>query len=101
VDPLLGLYAARTRQHASGSPTGGWLPDQTLDGDEALAGFTTGAAFAAREETLRGKLLPGFAADVTVLSVDPVTCAPAELLGARCLLTLVDGRVVHEAPAGE
>ncbi|HEX6885386.1 MAG TPA: amidohydrolase [Planctomycetota bacterium] len=95
--PLLGLYAARTRQDARGEPPGGWLPDQRLSGAEALAGFTSGAAHAAHEEERRGKLLPGFAADLTVLSVDPVTCEPRALLGARVLATIVDGELVHSA----
>ncbi len=94
-NPLLGLYAARTRADASGKPSGGWLADQCLDGASALAGFTSGAAFAAHEETLRGKLLPGFAADLTVLSVDPVRCTPQELLSARVLATMVDGELVY------
>jgi len=95
VNPLLGLYAARTRSDASGHPQGGWMPDERLDGAAALAGFTRGAAYAAREERHRGRLRPGYAADLTALDVDPVTCAPEALLGARVLYTIVDGRV-HE-----
>jgi len=93
-DPLAGLYAARTRQDASGNPAGGWQPEQRLDGAEALAGFTAGAAYAAHEEERRGKLLPGYAADLSVLSVDPVACEPAALLSARVLATVVDGELV-------
>jgi hypothetical protein len=94
-NPLLGLYAARTRQDARGEPPGGWLADQRLAGAEALAGFTSGAAFAAHEEARRGKLLPGFGADLTLLSVDPVTCDARALLDARVLATIVDGELVH------
>lgn len=96
-DPLLGLYAARTRQDALGAPAGGWLPEQCLDGSAALAAFTTGAAYAAHEEQRRGQLRPGFAADLTVLSVDPIRCEPRELLAARVLATIVDGELVHSA----
>jgi hypothetical protein len=99
--PLLGLFAARTRQDARGQPPGGWLPDQCLSGPQALAGFTSGAAFAAHEETRRGKLLPGYAADLTVLSVDPVTCEPAALITARVLATIVDGEILYERPAND
>jgi hypothetical protein len=93
--PLLGLHAARTRQDGHGEPPGGWTSDQCLDAVAALAGFTSGAAFAAHEEDRRGKLLPGFAADLTVLSVDPLACEPHELLAARVLATIVDGELVH------
>src|SRR5262245_1669358 len=98
-DPLAGLYAARTRQDKSGNPPDGWLADQCLDGSAALAGFTSGAAYAAHEEELRGKLLPGFAADLSVLTLDPTACEPRELLAARVLATIVDGEVVYSASA--
>jgi hypothetical protein len=95
ADPRLGLHAARTRQDADGRPPGGWQADQALSGAEALAGFTSGAAYAAGEERSRGKLLPGFDGDVTVLSVDPVACDPRELLEARVRATIVRGEIVH------
>jgi predicted amidohydrolase YtcJ len=97
-NPLLGLYAAITRQDTAGNPPGGWRTDQALTPAEALDGFTSGAAFAAREEPTRGTLVPGAFCDVTVLDVDPLTCSPEELLTARVLRTIVDGEVVYEAP---
>jgi predicted amidohydrolase YtcJ len=97
-DPLLGLYAARTRQDTEGTPVGGWLPGQRLDAREAVAAFTQGAARAAREEGQRGRLEEGYFADLTVLDIDPVTCAPAELLEATVLMTVIDGEIVHPRP---
>jgi predicted amidohydrolase YtcJ len=98
ADPLEGLYAARTRQDADGQPVGGFFPLQRLDGAEALTGFTWGAARAALQEDRRGRLQPGYFADLTVLSVDPVACEPGELLRARVLRTLVNGELAF--PAG-
>ena len=95
--PLLGLYAARTRQDEDGQPLGGWLPEQRVDGAGALEGFTAGAAYAVGEEDERGKLLAGYHADFTVLSVDPVTCEPSALLDARVLLTAIEGDIVYDA----
>ena len=96
-DPLHGLYAARTRQDARGQPEGGWFPEQRLEGEQALAGFTTGAAFASFAEGERGRLAPGMDADLTALSVDPVEAPPAEVRGARVLATVVGGREVFRA----
>ena len=68
--------------------------------DEALAAFTTAPAYAAFEEATRGRLAPGFAADVTVLDAPAKSAAslsPAHLLAAKVALTLVDGAVAFEA----
>ncbi len=96
-DMLAGLYAARTRQDASGQPPGGWLPDQRLSGQEALEGFTVGNAYASFAEDRRGRLQPGMDADFVVLSVDPVEAQPAELLTGRVHLTVVGGTEVYRA----
>ena len=95
-NPLLGLYAARTRMDAQGSPAGGWQPDQRLSGQDALAGFTLGAAYAVGEEAERGQLGLGFRADLTILSVDPIHCAPEALLSAQVTMTIIDGEVVYQ-----
>jgi predicted amidohydrolase YtcJ len=97
-DMLAGLYAARTRQDASGQPPGGWLPDQRLSGQEALEGFTVGNAYASFAEDRRGRLQPGMDADFVVLSVDPVGGQPAELLTGQVRLTVVGGAEVYRAP---
>jgi hypothetical protein len=97
-DVLGGLYAARTRQDVSGHPSGGWYPDQRLSGQEALEGFTVGAAYASFSEGQRGRLQPGMDADFVALSVDPVDAAPSQLPAGRVLLTVVAGAEVYRAP---
>jgi hypothetical protein len=95
--PLEGLYAARTRQDKDGHPPGGWRADQALDARAALAAFTSGAAYAAHEETRRGKLLPGFACDLSVFDVDPLRGEPEALLRAQATMTIIDGELVWPA----
>ncbi len=97
IDPLCGVYVALTRQDAQGNPPGGFFPGERLDAREALCAFTFGAARACRQEDRRGRLAPGFAADLTVLDVDPLACGPSDLLRARVLFTIVNGVVVHAA----
>lgn len=99
VDPLLGVYAAVTRQHPDGTPPGGWQPDQRMTREEVVRGFTIDAAYAAFEERSRGTLTPGKLADVTVFDRDILTCAKQEILEARAMMTIVDGRIVHDARA--
>ena len=50
LDPFAGMYAAVTRQDASGKPAGGWYPAQRLTIQEALRGYTAEAAYAGFEE---------------------------------------------------
>jgi predicted amidohydrolase YtcJ len=70
--PLLGLYAAVTRQDADGKPEGGWLPKEKLSPREALELFTEGPAYASFAEGRRGKILPGMDADFTVFEENPL-----------------------------
>jgi len=98
-EPLLGLFAARTRTDTAGNPAGGWHPEQKVTAEEALAGFTTGAAYAEHAEDRRGMLREGFDADFVALSVDPVEDAPEALLNAKVLVTVVDGVDVWRDPS--
>ena len=100
ANPMLGLYAAVTRQDPSGQPPGGWMPDQRMTREEALASFTIHAAYAAHLERELGSLEPGKLADLVVLSKDVMTVPPPEILTTRVLYTIVGGRIVHEAAAG-
>jgi predicted amidohydrolase YtcJ len=96
--PTLGLYAAMTRQDVEkGQPAGGWLPDQKLTLWEAVAGFTSGAAFAGRQETGCGRLTPGMAADLSCFLNDLRLLPLAELASAPVRATVIGGRVAWEA----
>ncbi|MFH1843585.1 MAG: amidohydrolase [bacterium] len=96
VNPLHGLYSARTRTHHDGSPAGGWFPEQCLTGREALRLYTTGPAYAAFQEQELGQVRAGYLADLTVLDGDPVACPPEELLQMQVLLTVVGGKVRYD-----
>jgi predicted amidohydrolase YtcJ len=95
-DPLAGVYAAITRQDATGRPSDGFTPDQRLDARAALTAFTSGAAHAVHEEDRRGRLAPGYFADMTVLDIDPLSCEPRALVGGNhVLMTVIHGDVVY------
>jgi predicted amidohydrolase YtcJ len=102
-DPLEGLAAARTRLVAA---EGAQLEfagrhvkaDQCLDGARALAGYTSGAAFAAFQEDRRGRLAPGYFCDMTVMTVDPTKCKTEALASAHVVMTVINGAVVWSGP---
>jgi predicted amidohydrolase YtcJ len=102
-DIFYGLHAAVTRRDTGLEPSGGWYPEQRLTPEEALRGYTTGAAYAAYLEDRAGALAPGRWADITVLSVDPLATPPEsyeEILSGAVLLTIVGGEIAYERPSG-
>ena len=98
VDPLLGLYAAVTRQDLEGKPEGGWFPLQKLTVAEAIRGFTLDAAYAAFEEDRRGTIDIGKFADLTIVRPDPTTNDPANIPKTEVLYTIVNGEVAYKRP---
>ena len=48
-------------------------PSEALTREEALTAYTSGGAYAEGQEQRRGRLAPGFAADLAVLSQDVLT----------------------------
>lgn len=94
-NPLWGMHAAVTRQDRSGFPSGGWHPEQRLDGCTALRLFTTGSAYAAEEEKIKGALSPGKLADFVVLPQDPTAIDPQDLLDLKVTATYVGGKRVY------
>ena len=96
-DVTHGLYAAITRSDPKGQPPGGWLPEQTVDLEQAIRSFSTEAAYAAHRETELGSITEGKRADLTCFGrvLDPKD--PARIRDAPVLGTIVEGRPHHWA----
>ena len=94
VDPLANFYSSVTRRTGDGEVFYG---DQVLTRMEALASMTTNAAYAAFEEDVKGKLIPGMLADIVVLSQDILTVSDDELAATRVEHSIVGGRVLYSA----
>ncbi len=95
LDPLAGIRAGVLR---TTDDRPGWRMDEALTVEEALHATTVAPAWLAGEESRRGKLRPGYLADLVVLSRDPVACPPDELESVEVVATMVGGRWVHNAP---
>lgn len=94
LNPLAGLHAAVYRKRI-GRAEAPWYPQEALTAYEALYGFTAGAAWAGGTESIHGSLAPGLAADLVVLSHDPLTGAEDDLLACQVTATILDGRIVY------
>lgn len=94
LEPLLAMQSCVTRTSADGTVLGG---SQRITPYDALALYTTGAAWAAGVERDRGRLAPGFLADLTVLGEDPLEVDPHDLAAIPVHSTWVGGRQVWSA----
>jgi predicted amidohydrolase YtcJ len=98
-DPRIGLAWARLRR-APGDPEAPvFEPEHALNGVEAITGYTADAARVAGETAVSGKIAPGYRADLTGFAADVVDTPADELPDLPVRLTVVGGRVVHEAEA--
>jgi predicted amidohydrolase YtcJ len=85
LDPLAGIRAGVLRD---------WHPGQALTVEEALLATCVNPAVLSRDERRRGRLLPGYLADLVVLDRDPLE----DLEGAQVVATMVGGRWVWNPP---
>ncbi|MEZ2407696.1 amidohydrolase [Bosea sp. RCC_152_1] len=70
---------------------------QRVSIEEALQAYTEYGAFSQKQENVKGRLAPGYLADVAVFSRDLLTASPGDILGdTRCDLTILEGRIVYE-----
>jgi predicted amidohydrolase YtcJ len=89
LDPWGGIVAGVLRH---------WRPDQRVTIEEAILASTVEPAWLTGDERRRGKLLPGYLADLVVLDRDPFAIPPEELMEVRVVATMVGGRWTHNAP---
>jgi predicted amidohydrolase YtcJ len=94
-NPMLGFYAAITRQDRAGHPPGGWMPGERLTREEALRAFTIDAAYASHAEARLGSLEPGKLADFVILSDDIMRIPASEILKTTVQTTVIGGEVVR------
>ncbi len=95
INPMLGLYAAVTRQSVTGQPAEGWFPQERVPMETALRAYTLGTAYGNFEENMKGTLEAGKLADLTVLSQNLFDISPPEILKTEVLYTIVGGRIVY------
>jgi predicted amidohydrolase YtcJ len=98
LNPWPGVQNALTRQTAEGNPPGGFVPKERISLEDAIRGYTLGAAFAGHREKTEGSLEPGKLADLIILGNDLFRIEPTQIEKTDVLLTMVGGRVVYQSP---
>ncbi len=92
-NPLINLYALVTRKTWKGTLI---APQEAVTREEALYATTAAGAWLTREEDHKGRLAPGYLADITVLDGDYWHCPAEAIKDLRVDLTIIDGRVAYE-----
>ena len=96
INPFRGLYSAITRQNEAGTKT--YQPQEKLTLNEAIYAYTQAPAFAEFREHQKGRLEPGYFADLIILDRDITTATPQQLLHTKIVATVVNGKTVYTAP---
>lgn len=96
MDPWQGIQNALTRTTVDTG--GGFVSGERITLEQAIAGYTIGAAMGGHRERTEGSLTVGKEADLFVLSQDLFTIDPHAIAQTKVLLTMVRGRIVYHAP---
>ncbi|GBQ63444.1 putative metal-dependent hydrolase [Ameyamaea chiangmaiensis NBRC 103196] len=97
LSPLRGIRKAVVRRSLEGGES--FVPEQAVTVAQAMHAYTAGGAYACLREATEGAIALGRLADLTILSADPQTVAPDTVQDIAVLMTIVDGRVVHDGRA--
>lgn len=94
-NPFRGIYCAVTRKDLSGFPNGGFYPEECVDVSAAIDRYTVGSAYAEFHEEIKGRITPGYLADLILLDRDIFSIPVEEIPKTKVDLTMVGGNVVY------
>lgn len=92
IQPLYGFHAAVARVNADNLPHGGFQMEEAISRVEALKGMTIWAAYAVFEESKRGSIELGKAADFVILAKDIMQIPVEELRDVETIRTVIGGK---------
>lgn len=95
-DPRIEFYAATQRKDLKGYSNDAWYPEQKVTAQEGLKMFTAWPAYAAFQDESLGTIEVGKAADFSVFDTNFFTASGPDILKAKTVLTMVDGKIAYE-----
>lgn len=97
--PMDNIAAAVTRTKRDGSPNSGFFPEECISVSQAIDAYTIHSAYNEGKAEWKGRLLPGYVADLVVLSADIFSIHSRDLRSVTVERTMIDGVWVYEAEA--
>jgi len=97
-NPFLNLHqAVNRRHHEDGRPSEeGYYPKEKVDVETAIDAYTYESAYAEFKEDVKGRIKPGYYADLVVLDTDIFTCDPMMIKDILPVMTVVGGKIVYQ-----
>lgn len=96
LNPFPNIYHAVTRKDKDGWPMFGFYPQEKVTVEEAIDDYTIGSAYCEFKEKLKGRIKPGYLADMVVLDKDIFTCDPDEIYDMEPVMTFIGGELVYQ-----
>lgn len=97
LNPMLGVFAAVTRETLDGKNPKGWFPEQQLNVAETVSAYTMGSAYAEFQDQEKGSITVGKLADMVILSNDIFSIPPDKIKDVKVTKTFVGGKLVWDS----
>lgn len=95
-NPFPNIYVAVNRKDLTGKPVEGFNTQECVDVYEAIDAYTIESAYHEFMEDKKGRIKPGYFADMIVLDRDIFTVDTMDIINILPVLTMVGGKVVYE-----
>ena len=95
-NPFPNIYMAVTRKDKNGNPSEGYYPNECVDVETAIDAYTLESAYGEFMEDVKGRIKPGFLADMVLLDKDIFTVEHDDIKNILPVLTMVGGKVVYK-----
>ena len=87
---------AVTRKDKNENPKEGYYPNECVDVETAIDAYTLERAYGEFMEDVKGRIKPGFLADMVLLDKDIFTVEHDDIKNILPVLTMVGGKVVYK-----
>jgi len=89
------IHCAINRQDLNSTPVNGFYPHEKVDLETAIDDYTIGSAYASFEENRKGRLLPGYMADLVIVDQPLFDLDYSQIKDVEVTMTMVDGNIVY------